>query len=152
MAPAQPVFLLDRSLGRKRIPECLRRSGWSVVTMAEHDGMPADGTVQDDEWLTQAGRHGGRRSESACLEQGGDAQDRTPGGGGTGQVSSSFDVGDAALSRLGNSWSWTVSRQDSTVRQQHVVDGGNRRRPGGAAPHDPHGALGGELAEPGPGR
>ncbi len=53
-----PVFFLDRSLGRKAVPERLRLAGWSVVTMAEYYGMPRDETVEDAEWLTLAGDRG----------------------------------------------------------------------------------------------
>ena len=37
-----PKFFLDRSLGRKAVPEALRADDWDVITLAEHYGMPAD--------------------------------------------------------------------------------------------------------------
>jgi len=58
VAPAEPVFFIDRSLGRRRVPERLRQAGWSVVTMAEHYGVPSDEAVKDDEWLSLAGERG----------------------------------------------------------------------------------------------
>ena len=30
-----PRFFLDRSLGRKAVPEALRADGWDIVTLAE---------------------------------------------------------------------------------------------------------------------
>jgi len=58
MPPEEPVFFIDRSLGRKRVPERLRRAGWAVVTMAEHYGVPSDEAVNDQEWLSLAGERG----------------------------------------------------------------------------------------------
>lgn len=52
------MFFIDRSLGRKRVPQGLRDVGWTVVTLAEHYGQPADESVTDDEWLTVAGDRG----------------------------------------------------------------------------------------------
>lgn len=44
--PEQPPrFFLDRSLGRKAVPEALRADGWDVITLAEHYGIPADETA-----------------------------------------------------------------------------------------------------------
>ena len=40
-----PRFFLDRSLGRKAVPEGLRMDGWDIVTLAEHYGVPADEQV-----------------------------------------------------------------------------------------------------------
>lgn len=42
-----PKFFLDRSLGRKAVPELLRANGWDLVTLAEHYGVPADQDVAD---------------------------------------------------------------------------------------------------------
>jgi PIN like domain len=53
-----PKFFLDRSLGRKAVPEALRAAGWDVVTLAEHYGMPADEQVADTEWIEEAARQG----------------------------------------------------------------------------------------------
>ena len=50
----QPRFFIDRSLGRKAVPEALRSSGWQLITLAEHYGMPADERVADTEWIQEA--------------------------------------------------------------------------------------------------
>lgn len=51
--PEQPLrFFLDRSLGRKAVPEALRADGWDVITLAEHYGIPADEQVADTAWIT----------------------------------------------------------------------------------------------------
>ena len=42
--PEQPPrFFLDRSLGRKAVPEALHTDGWDLITLAEHYGMPQFG-------------------------------------------------------------------------------------------------------------
>ena len=51
-------FFLDRSLGRRQVPNALREDGWDLVTLAEHYGIPTDETVRDVEWLELAGRQG----------------------------------------------------------------------------------------------
>ena len=53
-----PLFFVDRSLGRVRVPALLRASSWSLVTLAEHYGVPQDETVVDVEWLQLAGEQG----------------------------------------------------------------------------------------------
>lgn len=53
-----PTFFLDRSVGRLVVPAGLRAIGLTVITLAEHYGMPADETISDSEWLTEAGRNG----------------------------------------------------------------------------------------------
>lgn len=53
-----PVFFVDRSLGRVRVPALLRDSGWNLLTLAEHYGIPNDETVADVEWLQLAGERG----------------------------------------------------------------------------------------------
>ena len=74
-----PDLFVDRSLGRKRVPELLRASGLRLVTLAEHYGMPADESVADTEWLELAGTRGwavfmkdgrirGRASERVVVE------------------------------------------------------------------------------------
>ena len=58
-SPAQPPrFFLDRSLGRKGVPEALRADGWDIVTLAEHYGMPADEQVADTDWIQEAAKQG----------------------------------------------------------------------------------------------
>lgn len=53
-----PDLFLDRSLGRKKVPELLRAAGLRLVTLAEHYGIPADEAIVDTEWLELAGRNG----------------------------------------------------------------------------------------------
>lgn len=55
--PGLPFFV-DRSLGRRRVPELLRADGWDLITLAEHYGIPADEAVTDVEWLQLAGERG----------------------------------------------------------------------------------------------
>lgn len=54
--PVRPVFFVDRSLGRLKVPAILRAAGVDLVTLAEHFGIPADEEVTDVEWLGVAGR------------------------------------------------------------------------------------------------
>lgn len=54
---AGPHFFVDRSLGRHRVPNLLREDGWSLVTLAEHYGIPADEAVADVDWLELAGQN-----------------------------------------------------------------------------------------------
>jgi PIN like domain len=57
--PEQPPrFFLDRSLGRKAVPEALRADGWDVITLAEHYGIPADEQVADTDWIEEAAKRG----------------------------------------------------------------------------------------------
>ena len=53
-----PDLFLDRSLGRKKVPELLRVEGLRLVTLAEHYGIPHDETVEDVEWLQLCGERG----------------------------------------------------------------------------------------------
>ena len=61
-----PDLLLDRSLGRKEVPELLRAEGLRLVTLAEHYGNPArrdnrGHRVASPLWRTQMARdHEGR--------------------------------------------------------------------------------------------
>jgi len=48
-------FFIDRSLGRHRVPEALRKSGWSLRTHHEVYGE-RDEQVPDVEWLEFCGR------------------------------------------------------------------------------------------------
>ena len=50
-----PDLFLDRSLGRKKVPELVRADGLRLVTLAEHYGVPHDETIQDTEWLQLCG-------------------------------------------------------------------------------------------------
>jgi hypothetical protein len=54
----QPEFFLDRSLGRRQVPDLLRASGLRLRTLAEVYGVPADEAVEDVEWLARAGDEG----------------------------------------------------------------------------------------------
>ena len=57
--PEQPPrYFLDRSLGRRAVPEALRADGWDLITLAEHYGMPADEQVADTEWIEEAAKRG----------------------------------------------------------------------------------------------
>lgn len=38
-----------------RVPTLLRESGWSLVTLSEHYGVPRDESIADVEWLQLAG-------------------------------------------------------------------------------------------------
>jgi hypothetical protein len=42
-----PDLFLDRSLGRKKVPELLRAEGLRLVTLAEHYGIPARRITED---------------------------------------------------------------------------------------------------------
>jgi hypothetical protein len=53
-----PNLFIDRSLGRIRVPTILRAEGLRLVTLAERYGIPADESVTDVQWLTDAGRNG----------------------------------------------------------------------------------------------
>lgn len=48
-------FFVDRSLGRHRVPEALRRAGWALRTHHEIYGE-RDEWVPDVEWLELCGR------------------------------------------------------------------------------------------------
>lgn len=43
----EPQFFVDRSLGRRRLPEGLRSDGWVLHTLAEVYGVPTDEAVAD---------------------------------------------------------------------------------------------------------
>lgn len=52
-------FFVDRSLGRWwRVPAALQAAGWSLTTLAQHYGVPADEAVDDVDWLALAGERG----------------------------------------------------------------------------------------------
>jgi PIN like domain len=53
-----PNLFVDRSLGRIQVPTLLRNEGLRLVTLAERYGVPADETIGDVQWLTDAGRFG----------------------------------------------------------------------------------------------
>lgn len=58
-SPEQPPrFFVDRSLGRRAVPDALRASGWHLITLAEHYGMPADEQVADTDWIQEAANQG----------------------------------------------------------------------------------------------
>lgn len=50
-----PELFLDRSLGRRQVPDLLRAAGLRLHTLAEVYGVPADENVKDVEWLARAG-------------------------------------------------------------------------------------------------
>jgi len=53
-----PELFLDRSLGRRQVPDLLRAAGLRLHTLAEVCGIPADETIADVDWLAMAGREG----------------------------------------------------------------------------------------------
>ncbi len=53
-----PDLFLDRSLGRRQVPDLLRAAGLRVRTLSEVYGVPADEAVADVEWLELAGSSG----------------------------------------------------------------------------------------------
>ena len=53
-----PVLFLDRSLGRRQVPDLLRAAGIRLHTLAEVYGIPADEQVSDVDWLGHAGERG----------------------------------------------------------------------------------------------
>ena len=53
-----PTLFLDRSLGRRQVPELLGAAGLRLHTLAEVYGIPADETIADVDWLTRAGGEG----------------------------------------------------------------------------------------------
>jgi hypothetical protein len=50
-----PELFLDRSLGRRQVPDLLRAGGLRLRTLAEVYGVPTDETIADVEWLARAG-------------------------------------------------------------------------------------------------
>ncbi|MGH3721623.1 MAG: hypothetical protein ACRDRI_22805 [Pseudonocardiaceae bacterium] len=53
-----PELFLDRSLGRRQVPDLLRAAGLRLRTLAEVYGIPADERVEDVDWLARAGQEG----------------------------------------------------------------------------------------------
>jgi hypothetical protein len=53
-----PTLFLDRSLGRRQVPDLLRAAGLRLRTLAEVYGIPADETVDDVDWLAGQRRLG----------------------------------------------------------------------------------------------
>lgn len=53
-----PEFFVDRSLGRRRVPDALRAEGLVLRTMAEVYGERTGQGLADTEWLADAGRNG----------------------------------------------------------------------------------------------
>jgi hypothetical protein len=53
-----PELFLDRSLGRRQVPDLLRASGLRLRTLSEVYGTPADEAVADMDWLELAGTSG----------------------------------------------------------------------------------------------
>jgi hypothetical protein len=62
MAAGHPIGLpdlfVDRSLGRRQVPDLLRAAGLRLRTLSEFYGTPADEVVADVEWLQLAGTEG----------------------------------------------------------------------------------------------
>jgi hypothetical protein len=53
-----PTLFLDRSLGRRQVPDLLRAAGLRLHTLAEIYGIPVDETIDDVDWLARAGNEG----------------------------------------------------------------------------------------------
>ncbi len=53
-----PELFLDRSLGRRQVPDLLRGAGLRLRTLAEVYGVPADESITDADWLARAGQQG----------------------------------------------------------------------------------------------
>ncbi|WP_372447974.1 hypothetical protein [Kibdelosporangium banguiense] len=53
-----PPLFLDRSLGRRQVPDLLCAEGLCLQTLAEVYGIPADEDVADVDWLARAGSEG----------------------------------------------------------------------------------------------
>jgi hypothetical protein len=53
-AAAPPEFLLDRSLGRRKLPKTLREAGLTVRTLADIYGEEAAQETEDVEWIRRA--------------------------------------------------------------------------------------------------
>jgi hypothetical protein len=53
-----PELFLDRSLGRRQVPDLLRAVGLRLRTLSEVYGIPADEDVADVDWLELAGTRG----------------------------------------------------------------------------------------------
>ena len=55
----EPIeFFVDRSLGRKHLADALRELGYTAHTMASVYGERAAQELQDEQWLTDVGKHG----------------------------------------------------------------------------------------------
>ena len=53
-----PELFLDRSLGRRQVPDLLRAAGLRLRTLSEVYGIPTDEDVADVDWLELAGTQG----------------------------------------------------------------------------------------------
>jgi PIN like domain len=54
----QPEFFIDRSLGQKQLAKALRELGFVVHTLASIYGDKRGQGLEDERWLTDAGRNG----------------------------------------------------------------------------------------------
>jgi hypothetical protein len=54
----QPEFFIDRSLGRRVVPDALRECGLVVHTMASVYGEQTGQGLRDDTWLRDVGQRG----------------------------------------------------------------------------------------------
>lgn len=54
----QPEFFVDRSLGRHLLPDALRKAGFVAHTLASVYGEARAQTIQDEDWLRDAGERG----------------------------------------------------------------------------------------------
>ncbi len=56
--PESPEFFIDRSLGRRVVPQALRASGLVVHTMADVYGERVGQGLRDEVWLRDVGERG----------------------------------------------------------------------------------------------
>jgi hypothetical protein len=54
LSESEPVFLVDRDLGSKVVPDALRKAGCTVEVHSDH----FDGETPDHEWIRTAGERG----------------------------------------------------------------------------------------------
>ena len=54
MSEPEPVFLVDRDLGSKVVPDALRKAGCTVEVHSDH----FDGEAPDHEWIRTVGERG----------------------------------------------------------------------------------------------
>lgn len=58
LEPEEPIFFLDRNLGRYDVPEAIRDRGFSVLSMADVYLEGKDQRVTDPDWIIRANLEG----------------------------------------------------------------------------------------------
>ena len=56
--PKLPKFFIDRSLGKKKFPQALRKSGVACIILGEYFGEEDGQNIEDTEWLIIAANNG----------------------------------------------------------------------------------------------